>query len=219
MANFFKKALGVFVEFEDKEEDKKEPKNESSHLPNLTNYTAPTTKTPEIQAEAEKFEKYFDDLFDKANLPGPDYFEFYKMMDTLEAHIPDEKARLSATFASLSIQGLTKEKLINTATQYKTLIENDQRNFEMAVNDKLKTDVGTKNTNIAELEAKIRANSELIQKLTKEITESQVQMEKQREEVKVMEDKLKKNKDGYQFACEAVITKINTDIVKIQTTL
>jgi hypothetical protein len=44
-------------------------------------------------------------------------------------------------------------------------------------------------------------------------------MEKQREEVKVMEDKLKKNKDGYQFACEAVITKINTDIVKIQTTL
>lgn len=214
MASFFKKALGVFVEFDD-EQDKISPAS-PGQLPIIP---TEVSRNPENHAEAEKFEKYFDKLFDQANLPGPDYFEFYKMMDTLEVHIHDEKARLAATFASLSIQGLTKQNLLDTANKYKAIIEKDKADFEAALKEKLKSEVGQRQKALQDLDKKILANSEQIQKLTKEITESQIQIGKLKTEVMEEENKLTKNNNGYQVASLAIITKITNDIQKIQTTL
>jgi hypothetical protein len=211
MASFFEKALGVFVEFED-DKSKVSPSPQQAPLPSSTSKVLPNT---ENQAEAGKFEKYFDRLFDQANLPGPDYFEFHKMMDTLEAHIHDEKARLS----SLSIQGLTKETLVDSANKYKAIIEKDKLNFENALNEKLKSEVGQRQKQTQEMEKKIATNSEQIQKLTKEITELQGQISTLRAKAAEEESKLQNNSNGYQFASQAIINKITTDIQKIQSTL
>jgi hypothetical protein len=221
MASFFKKALGVFVEFE--EENKKETTSTTQHSNNVNvttnNSHTEVPRTSLSQAEAEKFEKYFDQLMDKANLPGPDYYEFFKTMETLEAHIHDEKARLSATFASLSIQGLTKDKLIETAGKYKEIMEKDKANFEKALGDKINAEVVKRNNDLQTHEKKIQANSELIQKLTKEITEAQSLIGKLKGEIIEEENKLASNKNGYMMACAAVINKISSDIQKIQSTL
>jgi hypothetical protein len=214
MASFFKKALGVFVEFDDEQQ-----KDTPSSLTQNPIITPEISRNPENHAEAQKFENYFENLFEKANFPGPDYFEFYKMMETLEAHITDEKARLSATFASLAIQGLTKQTLLDTAGRYKSIIEQDHVNFEKALNDKLKSEVGDRQNQLLSLEKKIAANSEMIQKLTKEITDAQTQMGQIKTQVMEQENKLIKNKNGYQVACQAVLNKISTDIQKIQATL
>jgi hypothetical protein len=215
MAGFFRKALGVFVEFEDDKvnETGNAPVNQFPKLP------SEIVNNPLNQAEAEKFEKYFDNLFEKANFPGPDYFEFHKTMETLEAHIPDEKARVAATFASLAIQGLTKESLVNTAFKYKEIIEKDGVNFESALETKAKAELGDRHSRMGALEEKIKLNSEKIQQLTKEISESQVQMEKIKNEILEQENKLNKNKQGYQLASHAVLNKIREDIQKIQSIL
>ena len=214
MASFFKKALGVFVEFD--EEQKKDDVSSFTTLPNI-----PTeiSRNPDNHVEAAKFEKYFDNLFEKANLPGPDYFEFYKTMEMLEAHIADEKARLSATFASLAIQGLTKKNLVETANKYKGIIEQDQTNFNNVLVEKMKSEVGQRQAKLRDMEQKIASNSEQIQKLSKEISETQVLIGQIKTEVLDEENKLTKNKNGYQVACQAVINKIVTDIQKIQSTL
>jgi hypothetical protein len=213
MASFFKKALGVFVEFDD---EQNQNISSSNQLPNLT---SEVSRNPENHAEAEKFEKYFDNLFDKANLPGPDYYEFYKTMEMLEAHIKDETARVSATFASLAIQGLTKKTLIETANKYKQIIEEDQLNFEQVLTSKMKAEVGDRQQQLKNLEQKIASNSELIQKLTKEITDAQIAMGQIKNEVLEQENKLTKNKNGYQVASQAVLNKIASDIQKIQSLL
>lgn len=213
MASFLKKALGIFVEFDD--EQNKEAAS-SFNLPNISNEVS---RNPENHSEAAKFEKYFDNLFEKANFPGPDYFEFYKTMEMLEAHITDEKARISATFASLAIQGLTKKTLIDTANKYKDIIEEDHANFDSALEDKMKSEVGQRQAQLKGMEQKIAANSEQIQKLTKEISENQILIGKIKTEVLEQENKLTKNKNGYQVACQAVLNKIVTDIQKIQSTL
>jgi len=213
MASFFKKALGVFVEFEDEE-----TKNTTSSnpVPIVTNQISPKL---EDHSEAGKFEKYFDKLFDGANFPGPDYYEFFKMMETLEPHIQDEKSRISATFASLSIQGLTKQNLIETAGKYKVIIEKDRTDFERALADKLKSEVGTRQKEHEDLEKKIKTNSEMIQKLTQEITEAQILIGKLKSEVMEQETKLNKNSHGYHIASDAIINKITSDIQKIQSLL
>lgn len=72
----------------------------------------PTANVQIKEADISKFEQHFSKLFDEANLPGPNYYEFWKMMDTLEAHIPAEGERMNAVFASLKVQGLSKEVLL-----------------------------------------------------------------------------------------------------------
>lgn len=215
MASFFKKALGVFVEFNDNQ-NIDVPTNSLNQV-QFVSSNIPSN--PENHAEAEKFEKYFDKLLDQANLPGPDYFEFYKMMDSLEVHIQDEKTRLSATFAALSIQGLTKQTLIDTANKYKAIIEKDKEAFENALNNKLKLEVGQRQSELQNLEKNILANSEQIQKLTKEISESQTLIGKLKTEVLEEENKLSKKNNGYQVASQAIINKISTDLNKIQSSL
>ena len=215
MASFFQKALGVFVEFEEDDKGSK-PVAPTKSSPVSAN---PVSISVESHGEAAKFEKYFDGLFERANFPGPDYYEFFKMMDTLEAHIHDEKARLSATFASLSIQGLTKEVLIDSANKYKEIIENDRLAFEKALSDKSAEEVGQRQKELHDIEKKIVANSEQIQKLTKEITEYQGAMSKLKTKIAEEDAKLKENNNGYQTASKAVTNKIVTDIQKIQSTL
>jgi hypothetical protein len=213
MSGIFKKAMGLFVEFE---EDPQKPRTSTS------GNKAPSGVIPQQVFNAEefdKFEKHFEKLFDQANLPGPDYYEFMKMMETLEAHIKDEKARLSATFASLSIQGLTKEKLIDTASKYKEVISHDKQQFEKMANDKSEKDIGQKRKELLNLEEMVVRHSEMIQKLTKEITESQATMGKLKSIITEEETRLAKNKQGYLLASEAMMRKISDDISKIQTTL
>jgi hypothetical protein len=214
MAGIFKKAMGLFVEFE--EETQKSDSSENTSPPTTRRVTPQQVLNAE---EYDKFEKHFDKLFDQANLPGPDYYEFMKMMETLEAHIKDEKARLSATYASLAIQGLTKEKLVDTANKYKEIINQDKAQFEKIANDKSEKEIGQKRNDLVELEETIRKNSELIQKLTKEITDSQGAMGKLKAIITEEEGKLSKNKQGYLLAADAILKKITEDITKIQSTL
>lgn len=213
MAGIFKKAMGLFVEFEEDPH-----KTEPQESPSLTPRRAPTPQVLNAE-EFDKFEKHFEKLFDQANLPGPDYYEFMKMMDTLEVHIKDEKARLSATYASLTIQGLTKDKLVDTANKYKEIIIQDKTQFEKIIHAKAEKEIGQKRKDVQSLEETIVRHSEMIQKLTKEITDSQATMEKLKATIADEEGKLAKNKQGYLLACEALVKNISDDITKIQTTL
>lgn len=216
MAGFFKKALGVFVEFDEDATKTETPVNtEQVYTPQPKISPAQHLNDEDI----DKFEKHFEKLFEQTNLPGPDYYEFFKMMETLEPHIHDEKARISATFASLSIQGMTKEKLIDTAKKYMDVVHSDKANFEKALKDAGTSEVDQRKRKLQELEAMIQKNSETIQKLTKEISDGQVLMGKLKVEVQEEENKFNKNRSGYNIACEAMLTKITTDIQKIQTTL
>lgn len=215
MAGIFKKAMGLFVEFE---EDPKNPTQSS----NASSGAGPTRVSPQQVLNAEefdKFEKHFEKLFDQTNMPGPDYYEFMKMMETLEAHIKDEKARMSATYASLTIQGLTKDKLVDTANKYKEVISQDKAQFEKIANEKSDKEIGQKRKDLLNYEETIKRNSEMIQKLTKEITASQAEMGKLKTVITDEENRLAKNKQGYLLACEAMLKKITEDITKIQTTL
>jgi len=218
MSGIFKKAMNLFVEFEEENENSVKPT-----APSATSFSTSSKKEAPNQFmntdELDKFEKHFERIFDQANMPGPDYYEFWKMMETLEVHIKDEKARISATYASLAIQGLTKEKLVETAAKYKELIDQDKLTFEKVTNDKADKEIGIKRKDLQQLEQTVAKNAEMIQKLTKEITEAQTSMGKLKSVITEEETKLARNKQGYNMACEAMMRKISEDITKIQTTI
>lgn len=137
MNSFSKKILGVFIDINDDEKDK---------MPLLQRVPVSATATHNEQSTAEvesKFAEHFNKLFADANLPGPDYYEFSKMIDVMQA-IPDEKARYSAAFAGLQVQGMDKQKLLASTQQYLQILDDDATTFHHTVSAAFEEKVGSK---------------------------------------------------------------------------
>src|SRR6478609_619389 len=119
--NIGKKILSAFVELS---EDRK------------TLTATEVEETPVVRyqpsSDRDKFQQYFNKLFEEANIQGPDYYEFSKMIEAMSS-IPDEKARYLAAFAGLSVQGLEKTRLLSTASQYLQVLETDASNFNNTI--------------------------------------------------------------------------------------
>lgn len=202
MASFGKKFLSAFVEVTDEEKEVTVPE-ETTHFP--------TTVQPvkDVPANSvEKFNQYFDRLFTEANLPGPDYFEFAKMTQAM-ATISDEKGRYSAAYAGLSVQGLDKNKLLQTAEAYLKILETDAANFSSTVDAALAEKVQAKQQEIVQKQQRI-------EQLTRELSDLQNQIQLLELEVKENEEKIESNTGGYKAAAAKMKQQIALDIERIK---
>jgi len=207
MASFGKKILSAFVEVTDEEKPVTKPEETKQYSTAVdTGQTLPKRQTN--TSTTEKFKQYFDQLFKDANLPGPDYFEFTKMTEAMIS-IPDEKARYSVAFAGLNVQGLDKEKLLQTAAEYLKILDADAHNFDSTVDAALKEKVQGKQQ---EMETKQKRIAEI----SREITDLQNQIQVLQHEVKENEEKIESNTGGYKTASESMKRKILYDIERIK---
>ncbi|HWB27234.1 MAG TPA: hypothetical protein VG738_17280 [Chitinophagaceae bacterium] len=203
MASLGKKILSAFVEVTDDKQPvaKAEEVQQTSAPVQRQSFTS-------MPVASAKFMEYFDKLFSEANIPGPDYYEFSKMTAAMQA-IADEKARFSAAYAGLSIQGLDKQKLLSTAAQYLQLLDNDAASFNASVDAALREkvtakqmEIEAKQQQINELTTQINSLHNLVAALHTEITES--------------EEKIESNTGGYKAALGIMKNRISSDIEKIK---
>lgn len=214
MANLGKKILSAFVEVSDdkkpeteKQSSKKEDLSKTSEpVSTFTSTTANNSYT--TPANSSKFKEYFEKLFKEANLPGPDYFEYSKMLEAMQA-VPDEHVRFITAFAGLSVQGLDKQKLLSTAAQYLQVLDTDAQNFHSSVDAALQEKVVEKKRQLDEKEKRI-------QQLTQEISTLQNDLLTLQSEIKENEAKIAANTGGYKSESEAMKNRINRDIEKIK---
>lgn len=203
MASFGKKILSAFVEMQDEEKPPApKPAEPTQH------YKATPVATESTGVNTEKFSQYFDKLFRDANLPGPDYFEFSKMIAAMSG-IPDERSRYTAAYAGLSVQGLDKSKLLATASEYLGILEKDAASFHSTVDAALQEKVHGK-------EKEIQAKSARIAQLSKEINELHQQIAALNNEVRENMEKIENNSGGYKAECERMRQRISGDIEKIK---
>lgn len=219
MSSFFRKAISLFVILDD---EKPQPVQEEPVEPGVVpaataeQYAAPA---PMSAADLSKFEKHFEKLFEQANLPGPDYFEFWKTMDTLEKHIPDEAGRMQAVFASLKIQGLTKQTLVETAGKYRQVILQDKANFEAAVQQKSRAEIAGRQSDIQKMEKDREEKRLLIERLQQEIEQAAARIAALQEEIAAEQNKIENAQRGYLAACNAMVAKIEHDVERFQQVL
>lgn len=217
MSSFFRKAISLFVILDEEKPQQAAVSPESATPPvQQAPPQAQPSAAPMTQADLSKFEKHFEQLFEQTNLPGPDYFEFWKTMDTLEAHIPDEAARVHAVFASLKIQGLTKQTLIATAGKYREAVLQDKANFESAVQKKSEAEIAGRQANIQKMEQEREEKTRMIEKLRQEIEASASKIVQLQEEIAAEQGKIEHAQRGYSAACTAMVAKIESDIERFQ---
>ncbi|WP_207514645.1 hypothetical protein [Longitalea luteola] len=213
MASLGKKILSAFVEVND---DKKQeaakplPKEEQPKAAPQTDFTANrvTIHNSYTSPVNSKFAAYFDKLFREANIPGPDYYEFSKMIEAMQA-IADEQVRYVTAYAGLSVQGLDKQKLLSTATQYLQLLETDATNFHNSVDAALQEKVHERKRQLEEKEKRI-------QQLEQEISALQNELLTVQSEIKENEAKIEANTGGYKNESEAMKDRIHYDMEKIK---
>lgn len=203
MASIGKKILSAFVEF--KEEEKIAPVKSTKETPV---YTETTVKTYQPVDRDDRFVQYFEKLFRDANLPGPDYFEFSKMIEAMSS-IPDERSRYVAAFAGLSVQGLDKAKLLSTATEYLRLLNADAANFSSTVDAALQEKVFLKKKETDE-------KAKRIEQLKNEINELYRQIELLTGEIRENEEKIESNSGSYKRELETMKMSIEKDMEKIK---
>jgi len=198
--NIGKKILSAFVEVSEEKQISPDDKKVS--------LASTQTKTYAPRMDRSRFKEYFDKLFAEANIPGPDYYEFSKMVEAMNS-IADEKSRYVAAFAGLHVQGLDKEKLLQTAMQYLQVLETDAMNFhstiDAAVEEKVqlkRKEIEEKQQHIRELSQEIGIMQEKINLLTKELKEN--------------EEKIQLSSTGYQTELENMKTDIQSSIEKIR---
>lgn len=217
---FFKKALGIFVEFD--ESAPEAPKVSTPVTSSATLRPPANTGTGGVTLTAEdvtKFEKHFTSLLETGSSTKPNYQDFCKMVETLEPHIPDEKARMQAAFASMKIMGLSKEKLITTATATAQAITTDKARFEEALQKTGSAEIERRQQSIKSHEQVCQRNRAEIERLTAEIGASGAAIVTLTTEIGLEEAKLTKNRSGYVSAADALLTKINSDLETIKNNL
>jgi len=162
-----------------------------------------------------KFLEHFQKVFNDANLPGPDYFEFSTMKNTPAMSVIPESARFAACFSALSVQGLTKEKLIETAQQYVKVLDSDAADFGSQLETKYKETVGKMNEEAAHLEDLIQTSAKQIEELNKTIADASARKQKLSVDIANQDQSLKTKKSFYDFSLGQMKQTISDDVNKV----
>lgn len=191
--------------------------NNTQQTQTYVNYSQPIVNGQPSPEEMQKFIKYFEDLMTKANLPGPDYFEFSKMIVAMGAL--DEPTRFTSAYMALQVQGVTKAALIQSANQYLQILENDRTNFENTVNSKMGTDVSNLKNEIEAKKNEITQKQDLINQLQGDINKANETIINNGNVIAEQEGKITAKLTGYRIAIEQMKQTINTNVTKISSYL
>lgn len=234
--SFFKKAIGMFVELDEKPNKASQPQQAEA------SGTAPTQrfdssavpdrfKSKEISATSESTqstqgafnEEFFNHLQGQIkdnDLDGADYFEFRQTFEALKQSMADIPA-LTASYAALKATSpnLTVVKLLETADVYLEVVNQEDADFENQYQANYTTEVVGREYAINEEETK---QGEL--KLKIEAIEAEILASKEKQQTlfteKVTEQqKLDSVKANWDITVDVVRSNIETDKKNISTYL
>jgi hypothetical protein len=158
------------------------------------------------------YNKYLEDVLDKANKPGVDFLEFHKALNGFDGKPLSEDQKYDFAYIPIQAMGVSSMQLQTSGRDYLGVLMQEKDSFEAELAEAIKTKVEAKKTEVQQLTAenadfasKIEANNQRIQKLNEEVStsSSSISVEKQ----------------AFEFALSNKIAIINDRISKIQTYL
>ena len=236
--SFFKKAIGIFVELDEKSNlnevptQKNEVEKDTTSVPTQTfnfDSTVPDKfKTTEISSTPQSTQGAFNEEFynhlqreiEKNDLDGADYFEFRQTFEALKKSMP-EIAALTASYAALRATSpeLTVVRLLETADVYLGVVNQEDIDFEKQYQENHTSEVVGRENVIDDENLKQNDWNQQIEALEVEILASK---EKQHalEVEKITEgEKLNSVKANWDVTIQLVKNNIETDKKNILTYL
>lgn len=164
-----------------------------------------------------KFVEHFVDLLEKANLPGPDYFEFKQALQSMDSLGLGEEKQFQAAWASFKAMGSVKDNSIlkTSADQYLAILNKDRESFLKDVEKAIKERVGSLTDEVKKLEDNNLAYAQEIANLQKKIDDNKNRLGQISGEVSEQSAKLNANRDSFEITYHSFVEQINSDLNKI----
>lgn len=210
-----KKLLGFFI----KEEENQAPKVTPVVSPPPAVPAAVVTNAAGTAEVDRKFVDHFVDLLEKANLPGPDYFEFKQALKSMDGLGLDEQKQFQASWASFRAMasGVKDITILTTsASQYLTILDKDRAGFLKDVEKAINERVGSLSQETKKLEEDNKAYAQQIVELQKKINDNNTRLEQINGEIQTQSAKITENRDSYDITYHSFVEQINSDVLKIK---
>lgn len=223
--------MGFF--FKDKEEEVAKPKvseQKKTSSPSPTSFSnqgsVPTQITPVFAGgyntgssnqpiDPSKYDEYFKNLFKANNIDGPDYFEFYNAIESLKSSPIDERTKFITVFAGFQQQGVTFDKLIQTANNYKSIFNNKGEAFVNNLNAVIGGDIQRKESRCTELEKKNTDIDAQMALLSEQKIQNAKEISTLRQEVSNDNISLQSQKAGFENVQRRWVQEIENNVTKI----
>jgi len=174
------------------------------------------------------FVRFFEDELGKANLPGPDYFEFRQQLIKTQQKMaakgisaPD--VVLQAVLTSFDAQEISTAKLIEAARHYKQVVKQKNDDFLNGASteknnqlQKRQSVLQSHNDNIKKLQQQIQQIEQQKAQLDESMNREKTQMEIDRSIGKEGIEKIEKAERLLSLAHEYIQSTIDTDIKNLQ---
>lgn len=179
---------------------------------------APVTPAARTGAVDPKFVEHFSELLEKANLPGPDYFEFKQALKSMEGLGLSEEKQFQASWASFKAMasGVTDTSVLtNSANHYGNVLNKDRESFlkdvEQAVDDR----IGSLMQESKKMQEATKTYAQQIVDLQTKIDNSNERLEKINGEVQEQTEKINVSRDSFDVTYQTMVDQINSDVEKI----
>ncbi|MDR6805692.1 flagellar motility protein MotE (MotC chaperone) [Dyadobacter sp. BE34] len=165
----------------------------------------------------KKFTEHFVNLLEKANLPGPDYFEYKQALQSMEGLGLGEEKQFQAAWASFKAMGGAKDTTVlkTSADQYLTILVKDRESFLKDVEKAIKERVGALQDEHQKLEQTNAAYAQQIVDLQKKIDDNKNRLGQIAGEVSEQTAKINTNKDSFEVTYVSFVDQIQSDLAKI----
>ncbi|MEZ4908675.1 MAG: hypothetical protein R2771_13780 [Saprospiraceae bacterium] len=212
---FIDKLKSVFVVEDDPSSPS--PAIEKNDEDKIENVVESENTDQSVKAEAGKFVNVLFSSLEKSNLEGFDYLEFMQSISNLKnQNITNEEEKLFQTaFAMATTLGVEKNKLIETAQHYLSVLESEKTHFNNSLNNTAKNKIDEKNKELKSVKNKIIEIQQQITALNTELEKNKESLNSISQELNQAESKVALVKNGFETAYQSLVNKIQSDISKI----
>jgi chromosome segregation ATPase len=164
----------------------------------------------------EKSVEFIAKAIEKANLPGFDYLEFRMAVDNLKKLNQDEVMAIKSAYATMSTMGLTKEKIIETATHYKNVLTKEREQFDAASQKQQDLKIGQNLQQVGDLQRKIADSEARIKQLQEEVETARTKIRELDYERENASSKIEEAKTKYLFTHQSIVNLMEKDLENIR---
>lgn len=167
----------------------------------------------------QKSVDFLENALAKQSQPGFDYLKFKQSISQLANLNLDTGTSLKSAFATASTMGVTKDTLLQSARHYLTILGDEKKQFDQALNNQVQQRIASKRDELQRLHQEIEDHKRQIAKLEKQIVEFQEKISRSDEEVAEAKASIDQTKGRFESTYQQFVSAIERDITSIQQNL